>query len=152
MLSPSVTAPPQPTPAETIAEALNHIGPLHGLTFEDRLWLARNGEERIAAAGEVLFEEGAPAEHMMLILKGEIHVRRQRTGPMSLFIGRSGQMTGLLPFSLSLIHIFWHETMRCPSRAASFLPAKWQVETSIRASFPPRSCRRGRNDSAHPIP
>jgi signal transduction histidine kinase len=36
---------------------------------------------------------------MMLILKGEIHVRRQRVGPMSLFIGRSGQMTGLLPFS-----------------------------------------------------
>ena len=99
MLSPSVTAPPQPTPAETIAEAINHIGPLHGLPFEDRLWLARNGEERIAAAGEVLFEEGAAAEYMMLILKGEIHVRRLRGGPMSLFTGRSGQMTGLLPFS-----------------------------------------------------
>jgi signal transduction histidine kinase len=99
MLSPSVTAPPHPTPPETIAEAILHIGPLHGLPFEDRLWLARNGEERIASAGEVLFEEGAPVEHMMLILKGELHVRRQRTGPMSLFIGRSGQMTGLLPFS-----------------------------------------------------
>ncbi len=35
----------------------------------------------------------------MLILKGEIHVRRQRGGPMELFIGRTGQMTGLLPFS-----------------------------------------------------
>ena len=35
----------------------------------------------------------------MLILKGEVHVRRSRTGPMALFIGRSGQMTGLLPFS-----------------------------------------------------
>ena len=99
MLSPAVTAPPHPTPPESIAEAINHIGPLHGLSFEDRLWLANNGEERIAAAGEILFEEGAPAEHMMLILKGEIHVRRQRTGPMSLFIGRSGQMTGMLPFS-----------------------------------------------------
>ena len=99
MLSPSVAAPPHPTPPETIAEALDHIGPLHGMPFEDRLWLARNGHERIAHAGDILFEEGAPAEHMMLILKGEIHVRRQRSGPMSLFIGRSGQMTGLLPFS-----------------------------------------------------
>jgi signal transduction histidine kinase len=36
---------------------------------------------------------------MMLILKGEIHVRRQHGGPMALFIGRTGQMTGLLPFS-----------------------------------------------------
>jgi signal transduction histidine kinase len=36
---------------------------------------------------------------MILILKGEIHVRRQHGGPMELFIGRAGQMTGLLPFS-----------------------------------------------------
>jgi signal transduction histidine kinase len=36
---------------------------------------------------------------MILILKGEIHVRRQRGGPMALFIGRAGQMTGVLPFS-----------------------------------------------------
>jgi signal transduction histidine kinase len=36
---------------------------------------------------------------MILILKGEIHVRRQHGGPMALFIGRTGQMTGLLPFS-----------------------------------------------------
>ena len=36
---------------------------------------------------------------MVLILKGEIHVRRQQGGPMALFIGRGGQMTGVLPFS-----------------------------------------------------
>ncbi len=99
MLSPSVAAPPHPTPPEIIAAAIDHIGPLHGLPFEDRVWLANHGQERVAVAGDVLFEEGAPAEHMMLILKGEIHVRRNRSGPMSLFIGRSGQMTGLLPFS-----------------------------------------------------
>ena len=73
--------------------------PLHGLPFEDRLWLARHGEEVVAEAGNVLFEEGATANRMILILKGEIHVRRQHGGPMALFIGRTGQMTGLLPFS-----------------------------------------------------
>jgi len=99
MLSPAVTPPACPTPAEEIADAIDRIGPLHGLPLEDRLWLARNGSELIASAGEVLFEEGAPAEQMMLILKGEIHVRRQHGGPMALFIGRAGQMTGLLPFS-----------------------------------------------------
>ena len=72
---------------------------MHGLPLEDRLWLARHGQEYIANAGDILFEEGAPAEHMVLILKGEIHVRRQHGGPMALFIGRTGQMTGLLPFS-----------------------------------------------------
>jgi len=99
MLSPTVVAPATPTPLEEIAEAIDNIGPLHGLPFEDRLWLASHGQEYIANPGDILFEEGAPAEHMVLILKGEIHVRRQRGGPMALFIGRTGQMTGLLPFS-----------------------------------------------------
>ncbi len=99
MLSPAVIRPACPTPAEEIAEAVDRIGPLHGLPLEDRLWLARHGEEFVASAGDVLFEEGAPAERMILILKGEIHVRRKQGGPMELFIGRAGQMTGLLPFS-----------------------------------------------------
>ncbi|HEY1903186.1 MAG TPA: ATP-binding protein [Terracidiphilus sp.] len=99
MLSPVVTSPACPTPVEKIADALDHIGPLHGLPLEDRLWLARHGQEMVANAGDVLYEEGAPAEHMVLILKGEIHVRRQQGGPMALFIGRTGLMTGLLPFS-----------------------------------------------------
>src|SRR6185437_2989478 len=99
MLSPAVIAPPSPTPAEEIAGALERIGPLNGLPLEDRLWLARHGKEFVAEAGDILFEEGAPVEHMVIILKGEIHVRRQHGGPMALFIGRTGQMTGLLPFS-----------------------------------------------------
>jgi signal transduction histidine kinase len=99
MLSPTITEPACPTPAETIAEAINRVVPLHGLPFEDRLWLAHHGKELIAPAGEILFEQGAPAEQMMLILKGEIHVRRPQGGTMALFIGRTGQMTGLLPYS-----------------------------------------------------
>ena len=99
MLSPAVTTPATRTPAEKIAEALEHIGPLNGLPIEDRLWLAHHGEEFIANAGDVLFEEGAEVANMILILKGEIHVRRQHGGPMALFIGRAGQMTGVLPFS-----------------------------------------------------
>jgi signal transduction histidine kinase len=99
MLSLAVTAPATPTPPEEIAAALEHIVPLYGLSFEDRLWLARNGSEVVANAGDVLYEEGAPADQMVLLLKGEIHVRRQRGGPMALFIGRAGQMTGILPFS-----------------------------------------------------
>jgi signal transduction histidine kinase len=99
MFSPAVIAPETPTPVEEIAEALERIVPLHGMSLEDRLWLARNGKEVRANAGDILFEEGAPAEHMVIILKGEIHVRRREGGPMALFIGRTGQMTGVLPFS-----------------------------------------------------
>jgi signal transduction histidine kinase len=99
MLSLSVVPPVTPTPVEEIAEALDRIGALHGLPLEDRLWLARHGKEMTANPGDVLYEEGATAEHMVLILKGEIHVRRQHGGPMALFIGRAGQMTGVMPFS-----------------------------------------------------
>jgi signal transduction histidine kinase len=99
MLSPAVATPPAPTPVEEIAAALERIGPLHGLSLDERLWLASHGREMFAGAGDILFEEGAPADQMVLILKGEIHVRRQHGGPMALFIGRAGQMTGILPFS-----------------------------------------------------
>jgi signal transduction histidine kinase len=99
MPSPLLSPPPSPTPVEEIAAALERIGPLQGLPIEDRLWLARHGEEVIAQPGEILFEEGSPADRMILILKGEIHVRRHSGGPMELFIGRAGQMTGFLPFS-----------------------------------------------------
>jgi signal transduction histidine kinase len=97
MFSPAVATPAASTPVEEIAVALERIGPLHGLSFDERLWLARHGREMKANAGDILFEEGAPAEHMVLILKGEIHVRRQHG--TALFIGRAGQMTGILPFS-----------------------------------------------------
>ena len=99
MLSPTLNAPACPTPAETIAAAIERVVPLQGLPFEDRLWLAKHGEEIVGQPGDIFFEEGQPADRMLLILKGEIHVRRQRGGPMELFIGRTGAMTGLLPFS-----------------------------------------------------
>src|SRR6202034_1992545 len=99
MLFPAVAPPASPTPVEEIAEALDNIGPLHGLSYEDRLWLAAHGQEVTANTGDVLYEEGAPAEDLVLILQGEIHVRRQQGGPMALFIGRTGQITGVLPFS-----------------------------------------------------
>jgi signal transduction histidine kinase len=99
MLSLTAAPPATPTPVEEIAAAIVHIGVLHDLPPEDRLWLARHGQEVVANPGDILFEEGAPAEHMVLLLKGEIHVRRQHGGPMALFVGRMGQMTGILPFS-----------------------------------------------------
>jgi signal transduction histidine kinase len=99
MLSQAIISPASPTPVNEIADALLRIGPLHDLPLKDRLWLAHHGQEFIANAGDVLFEEGAQAANMILILKGEIHVRRQHGSPMALFIGRAGQLTGVLPFS-----------------------------------------------------
>jgi signal transduction histidine kinase len=99
MHSPIASPPPTLTAAEVLAVALERVTPLQGLEFEDRLWLAQHGEEIVAEAGDVLFEETTAADRMILILKGEIHVHRPHHGNIPVFIGRTGQMTGLLPFS-----------------------------------------------------
>ena len=93
------TAPAEPTPLPEIVEALHTITPLEGLTDAEYTWLATHGKERVGAEGALIFREGEPACHLNFVLKGEVHVRRRGSGPLAFFIGRAGQMTGLLPFS-----------------------------------------------------
>ena len=95
----SATTPARPTPLPEIIAALKTILVLNGLTDDEYLWLAKHGKERIGEEGALIFREGEPSCHLNFILKGEIHVRRRKTGPLAYFIGRAGQMTGKLPFS-----------------------------------------------------
>ncbi len=96
-VSPMTSA--EPTPVPHIIAALRTITHLEGLTAIEYEWLATHGCERRGENGSVVFREGEPAHSMNFILAGEIHVRRHHGGPMMLFIGRAGQMTGKLPFS-----------------------------------------------------
>ncbi len=101
--------PPEPylaamTPAvlsspEQIVAALRSVVQLEGLTDAEYLWLAQHGTERRGETGAMVFREGEYACRLNFILEGEIHVRRRHSGPIALFIGRAGQMTGKLPFS-----------------------------------------------------
>lgn len=88
-----------PTPIAEIVAALERVAPLQGLERHEFEWLATHGTERFESAGAKLFEDGEPATHMTIILKGELHVQRRKHGPQTLFFGRSGQITGLLPYS-----------------------------------------------------
>ena len=87
------------TPIPEIIEALKRVPPLHGMEQSEYEWLAAHGVERFEPVGTTLFEEGDPATTMNILLKGEIHVRRGRGVPSAFFIGRTGLITGLLPFS-----------------------------------------------------
>jgi len=87
------------TPTPEIVDALRRVPPLHGMDECELEWLATHGIERKVAAGTTLFHEGDVADTMTILLKGEVHVRRERGGPAALFIGRTGMITGLLPFS-----------------------------------------------------
>lgn len=92
-------APAAPTPVAKIVEALRSVVPLAGLNESEYRWLAEHGKEHVGETGAMIFREGEPACNLNFLLKGEIHVRRRKGGPIGLFIGRAGQMTGLLPFS-----------------------------------------------------
>lgn len=94
-----IAPPATPTPPSEIVAALRTIPVLDGLTEEEYLWLATNGTEYVGEDGTMLFDEGTPADRLVFILRGEVHVRRHNAGPMALWIGRAGQMTGKLPFS-----------------------------------------------------
>lgn len=97
-----VTLSPK-TPLPEIIEALRRVGTLGGLEDSELEWLAAHCEEVCFPAGTSIFREGDPATKMSILLRGEVHVRRQQGG-LALFVGRAGQITGLLPFSRMKTH------------------------------------------------
>jgi signal transduction histidine kinase len=92
-------APHDPARVPEIVIALKKVAQLNGLEESEFEWLATHGTEVFAESGATIFREGDPATKMTILLQGEIYVRREHGGPAALFIGRSGQITGLLPFS-----------------------------------------------------
>jgi signal transduction histidine kinase len=93
------TAPVHPTPISEIVAALRNVEGLQDLAEDEYYWLATHASERIAEDRAVVFREDELAHHLNIILKGEIYVHRRNSGSVSLFIGRTGQVTGKLPFS-----------------------------------------------------
>jgi signal transduction histidine kinase len=88
------------TTSESLAEALAAIPIFEGIDREQIEWFAQHAEDVRMADGTLLISAGEPAEWLVVILEGELHGRRNDDSQSpSLFIGRTGQVTGLLPFS-----------------------------------------------------
>lgn len=62
-------------------------------------WLAAHFEVRCFESGEVIMREGMPATEFVVILEGEIHIRRVGDPYAPVFVRVAGQATGVLPFS-----------------------------------------------------
>lgn len=90
---------PSQSSRDDILSALSKITALQGLSPEEYGWFADHGIERSADSGAIMFHEGQTATALIVLLRGEVHVRRDYGNVLPLFIGRSGQLTGLLPFS-----------------------------------------------------
>jgi signal transduction histidine kinase len=93
------TSPSRPTAIPDIVTALRGVEGLHGLVDEEFQWLASHCSERVAVNAAIVFRENEPAHHLNIILTGEVYVHRRNSASVSLFIGRTGQITGKLPYS-----------------------------------------------------
>ncbi len=87
------------SPEPAVLDALRRVRQLDGLTEQEYRWLLQHSLEYSAPAGTRLFSDGDPATYMTILLSGEVQVRRQNVGQGGIFIGRSGHITGVLPFS-----------------------------------------------------
>ena len=77
---------------------LRNIVVFSDLPEEQLAWLAQQGEEVRAEAGDIVFHEGDAAEHMFVFLEGEFEARGERAD-RRVYQVRAGDVTGLLPFS-----------------------------------------------------
>ncbi|HEX4497432.1 MAG TPA: ATP-binding protein [Thermoanaerobaculia bacterium] len=102
----------------SLRQALRGVPLLADLDEAEIVWLAENAEESHLADGEVISRAGEPAEHMSIVLSGELRGRgEQGAASTRTFIARAGEITGLLPFSRMRR---WGATIRAagPTRVA----------------------------------
>src|ERR1700733_9459037 len=94
-----VGPPACPTPKDQVMAALRTVESLKGLKDEEYNWLASHATERIGDGQRIVFRQDDPAHHLSIVLEGEIYIHRRNSGSINLFIGRTAQVTGKLPFS-----------------------------------------------------
>ena len=95
----AVTEDHLPSNSEQRIAALQSIEELKGLTREELRWIADAGTERFVQDGELIFSQGAPPYHLIFILAGQVDIKRHTSSPVTVFIGRTGRITGKMPFS-----------------------------------------------------
>ena len=89
-----------PTPTALTPADLAAIAAFADLPAYTMAWLLAHGEGRSYAAGETIFEPGAPAEYMTAVLRGGIQfyvVKGAQRDPI--FRVETGQVSGVLPYS-----------------------------------------------------
>jgi len=85
---------------EQLREDLRRFAVFSDLGEEELTWLAEHVTETRLEPGEASVVEGSPADRMMMLVEGELQVRREK-GPSDGWINtlQPGEVTGMLPFS-----------------------------------------------------
>src|SRR2546429_7881187 len=67
---------------------------------EDQItWFLGHAEELRLKAGNIYFRQGDPADAMFVVLEGQLQARGEMGGETVVFSAKSGDVTGVLPFS-----------------------------------------------------
>jgi signal transduction histidine kinase len=83
-----------------LALQLKAIPVFADLSAEDLSWLASHMEVVHYKPGDVVAEEGSPADRLMVILEGEMHGQREHgVGDGRYYTAGAGRVTGMLPYS-----------------------------------------------------
>jgi signal transduction histidine kinase len=92
---------PSPSDKQSVAAALRQIEIFSDLRDDQLHWFASTAEEIRFSPGDLLLHEGDPADALFVLLEGEIRGRRESGGGGDSpgFVGRAGQVLGMLPFS-----------------------------------------------------
>ncbi len=81
-------------------DELRGIEVFSALTDQQLQWFLDHSEERSVAAGEITSHRGDPAEHMIVVLHGELQGHNREGGSDSfVFMIEEGTVAGVLPFS-----------------------------------------------------
>ena len=95
-------------------DELKSISTFADIPAEGLEWLASHMEVTDFEAGQIIIHQGEPAEHLTVILRGELRGEREDG---RVYIARAGQVTGLLPFS-RLTHFPLTSRATTPTRVA----------------------------------
>ncbi len=87
---------PPPAGQNPAVDELQAISVFSGLPREGLAWLASQMSVFEMQPGEILVRAGDPADHLVILFRGEVHAER---GDGRIYIMHTGQVTGLLPYS-----------------------------------------------------
>jgi len=94
-----MTAPPAPVSSVDVSD-LRPITLFADLADDELAWIAERSEQLRLEPGGELFEQGAPADHMYMMLEGTIEARRPQNRPDEpTFRFSQGEISGMIPFS-----------------------------------------------------
>jgi signal transduction histidine kinase len=89
----------EPAP-NSLAQRLKNIEVFADLPQVDLEWLASRMETAHYEPGDVVSQEGTPANRMVVVLNGELRIQREQdVGDGRTYSAHTGQVTGMLPYS-----------------------------------------------------